>query len=100
MDASENSGCGASPIRLIAVNPAGNDPATRIPSDGPHLDVPGEAALDAGPFTADASDASDAFDFEKNLAALRAGDSGQTFAATAEPAQSFHAPGVADGDGD
>lgn len=97
MDASENSGCGASPIRLIAVNPAGNDLATRIPSAGPHLDVPGEAALDTGPFTADASDA---FDFEKNLAALRAGDSGQTFAATAEPAQSFHAPGVADGDGD
>jgi hypothetical protein len=97
MDASETSGCGASPIRLIAVNPAGTDLATRIPADGPDLDLPGEADIDAGPFL---TDASDAHDFERNLAALRAGDSGQTVTATAEPALSAQAPGVGDADGD
>ncbi|WP_104181844.1 hypothetical protein [Arthrobacter sp. B0490] len=97
MDATEDMGCEIPPIRLVAVNPAGSEPATRIPTDGPLMDVPDEAGIDTSPFVADETDVSD---FEKNIVALRAGDSGQTLTAMAEPTWSPETIGAADGDGD
>lgn len=97
MDASDDANGVAVPLCLVAVNPAGGDPAIRIPPDGLRREVPAGTGIEAGPF---ASEDGGAFAFEKNLSALRAGDSVQTFIGVAEPSACPAAFSPADADSD
>ncbi len=97
MNGSENVGGEAVPISLVAVETAASDLVSRIPTDDSQGGSSDDTDIDARSFSADETDTSDV---ETNPAALRAGDSGQTFAAVAERAASPEAFVAADADGD
>lgn len=84
------------PLRLVTVHQAGADPGTGMPGEEPGPEAPAAATSDAGPFAADGESS----DFEKSLASLRAGDSGQTFTGVAEPEPCADRLGGFDGDGE
>lgn len=97
MGASDDVNSEAVPLYMVAVGPAGSDPAILIPSDGLRPEMPAGAGTEAGPF---ASEDNGAFAFERNFSALRAGDSVQTFVGVAEPSACPDEFSPADADSD
>lgn len=97
MGASDDVNGVAVPLYVVAVGPAGGDPAILIPPGELRPEVPAGTGSEAGPFT---SEDSGAAAFERNLSALRAGDSVQTFVGVAEPSACPEAFSPADADSD
>ena len=97
VDATENGTGAATSVRVVAVNQAGADSAARIPPDVLYTYAPDGVGIDANAYAADETDPRD---LDKILAALRGGDSGQTYIGVAGPSPCPDAFGSADADGD
>lgn len=97
VDATENGTGATMPVRLVAVNQAGAESVARIPPDMLCTYAPDGVAIDTNAYAADETDPRD---LDKILAALRGGDSGQTYIGVAGPSPCPDAFGSADADGD